>query len=331
MKLYFLFPQESSLASREISLLASIKARLLSLPNIVLAGSPNDADAILIHEEFSFKEWRYIRKLLADPIVGTWPHKTYTINTDDIASGLLRGVYTSLPRDRFHPGIHRAVPYAWYPNEKVLECPQATASKPKFLAAWRGNVSSNIKLRKKLIKICCNSSSMLAEVTQTGFNRHDDVEKKKYVDVVRSGQFSLCPAGWAPASWRIYESMAMGVSPVIIADSFVCPRGPDWGSFSIRIQENCLPHLESMLGRFSPNFKKMGKLARENWERFFMPDKVIDYYCAALLDCMRFQPQFSSREREVQRWKSWRMHWSNKWTLVQRLTTRVSNRLTIRC
>lgn len=327
IKLWFVSPDECPLASRDFSVLQAIKSELLSRPRVVLANSPAEADAIVIHEEFSFKEWRYISKLLADPVIGFYPHKTYTVNTDDIASGLLRGVYTSLPWNRFQPEFHRAVPYWWYPNEFVLEPPCAYAAEPKYLATWRGNIGSNPKLRKALCMECNRSSSMLAETTQSDFNLHGDLEKKHYVDVVRNGRFSLCPAGWAPTSWRIYESMAMGVAPVIIADFFVPPAGPDWDSFSLRIPEKELREMETVLHRHSPDFKKLGNLARAAWEEFFAPHKIIDYYCNSLLVCIRGQPESNSREGEVRRWKSLRMRWSNKWTIVQRLQARLSRSL----
>ena len=327
MNLYFLTPQDSALAARDTSFLNSIRAELLGRSGVSEAISPAEADAILIHEEFSFKEWRYIQKLLAAPVIGTYPHKTYTINTDDIASGLLRGIYTSLPRNRFDPAIHRAAPYMWYQNELVLERPTPTTTGPQFLATWRGNVSSNTKLRRSMIRACNCSTSMLAEPTHSWFNQHTVEEKRRYIDVVRNGRFSLCPAGCAAVSWRIYESMALGIAPVIIADAFMPPRGPDWDSFSVRIPESSLHHLEAVLQHYSPEYKSMGALARSAWEEFFLPSRIASYYCDALMELLCNRPQENSRGAELRRWQSFRMQWSNSWTILQRALKRAAAQL----
>jgi len=326
MKLWFVSPDESPLASRDPSLINAIRNEMLQHLDVGRAKSPNEADAIILHESFSFKEWRYVSKLLADPVTGPYPHKAYTVNTDDIATGLLAGLYTSIPRNRFQAQCHRAVPYFWYPNEWVLKPPCTGTRKPRFLATWRGNVGSNPKLRQALFEQCQGSSTMLAEATETGWNLHGEQEKRRYVDVLREGRFSLCPAGWAPVSWRIYESMALGVSPVIIADSFVPPDGPDWDRFAIRVPENSLHELETVLSEHSSAFDKMGMLALDAWREFFEPDKVIRYYGKSLLDCIRSRSGFCSRESELCRWRSLRMRWSNRWTFLQRLQTWVSQR-----
>ena len=96
----------------------------------------------------------------------------------------------------------------------------------KYLGTWRGNTKSNRKLRNQFLQgLPRNFPVFLVETTASWLN-HDISEKHHYVDVLLSGRFSLCPAGWAAVSFRIYESMALGICPVIIADELVPPNGP---------------------------------------------------------------------------------------------------------
>ena len=88
-KLRFLKRADSSLASEDDALILSIRAELLERPNIVEEGDCGEADAILMHESWAFREWRYIDKLLADPVIGRYSPKVYTVNNDDAATGLL--------------------------------------------------------------------------------------------------------------------------------------------------------------------------------------------------------------------------------------------------
>ncbi len=286
------------------------------------AATPKTADAIILHEQWSFKEWRYITKLLKDPVVGRHASKVYTINTDDAATGLLRGCYTSLPKRNFYPELHRAVPYYLYPNEIVLQYTHRPRPQPKYLATWRGNTTSNSKLRNRLVEICRQRPVFLIETTDSWLN-HDATEKSHYVNLLLSGRFSLCPAGLAAVTFRIYESMALGISPVILADEFVFPSGPTWDRFSVQIPERAVKDIESLLEHVSGSYLEMGHRAQEAWEHHFCPEKLAAYYSEALLSCMSTSLGSGSVDQELKRWRSFRTYWTNRWTLPQRLASKL--------
>lgn len=53
-------------------------------------------------------------------------------------------------------------------------------------------------------------------------------------------QFALCPAGWAPWSPRLFDAVAAGAIPVIIADNWNPPFADDfldYSRFSIRVPQ----------------------------------------------------------------------------------------------
>ena len=304
-------------------MLDGIRTDLLGRHGHRAASSPDVADAIILHEEFSFKEWRYVPRLIEDPIVGRYPNKVYTINTDDAANGLLRGVYTSLPKGRYNAQYHGIVPYAAFPNQAVLERRGEPRPEPKYLGTWRGNTKSNKRLRNHFYQVCNSSPLFLVETTQSWLN-HDGNEKQHYVDVLVSGRFSLCPAGWAAVSFRIYESMALGICPVIIADEFVPPHGPNWPDFSIRVPEADVSNLAVILEGFSDSYLEMGKMAKQAWEQYFSPERVNKYYADALLNCIRTGLNTGSSAKEIARWRSFMTYWSNHWTLPQRFMVKVN-------
>jgi hypothetical protein len=314
VKIHFLSHSQTPLSSPETSLLESVKAEILRRPDFVEVFRVEEADAIVLQEATSFKEWRYIAQLQSDSIVGKFPHKIYTINTDDSATGLLRGIYTSLPAHRFDPRLHRTVPYAASPVDTFYSRGQQADRAPKLLGSWRGNPKSN-RLRRRLLKTLAEHPRFQIENTESWFD-HPAAEKERYVDLLLSAKFSLCPAGWAGVTFRIYESMALGVCPVILADSFVPPQGPDWPSFSLRVPENKIGQLESILTQNENRHAEMGRRAREAWEQYFSPATVFGFYADALIACLR-EPR--SREAELKRWHSFRMHWNNRWTFPQRL------------
>lgn len=323
MKLRFLKPADTPLASADTQLLEALRAELLKRPDVVEVRDVEEADALILHEPWAFREWRYIDKLVADPIVGRFPQKVYTLNEDDAAAGLLRGIYTCLQRSRFDPKLHAAIPFVAQPNEEVAA--QAGTPRPPapLLATWRGNPKSNRKLRQGLLDVCARSPVFKAESTESWLNHGAD-EKRRYVELLRSGKFSLCPGGWAPASMRVFESMALGVAPAILADEFVEPAGPDWRTLSVKVREAELSSLQQTLEARAADYMAMGEAAHQAWQAYFRPDRIIPYYADALLGLIRNTRTDGSTAAEVARWRSPQMARLNGWTLPQRIANKVT-------
>jgi len=322
MKIGFLRPGDVPLASADVSLIESLRSELSGRPGVVVAGDFETADALVIHEPWAFREWRYIDRLIADPVIGRFSHKVYTVNSDDAATGLLRGLYCCLPRRRFDPRLHAAIPFFAQPNEHVRAQAGTPQEPATLLATWRGNPKSNRKVRGGLLSLYGGSSSIRVESTESWLN-HGDEEKLHYVRLLRSGKFALCPGGWGAASIRIFESMALGVAPVIIADEFVEPLGPDWPAFSLRVREADLGLLEAILAQHADRHEEMGVLAHAAWRKYFQPERLTAYYADALLSCMRANTGSGSIQSDRQRWRSRQMYRGNGWTVPQRLSNRL--------
>jgi hypothetical protein len=318
MKLYFLKRDLTSLSDHEAKALDAIKESLLA-KDVEEVFNPKKADAIIIQEENSFKNYRYIKNLELDGFISAYPEKVFTINTDDCATGLLRGLYTSLPRYRFNSSIHAIVPYIHFPNDLVFTAYEDKIN-PIYLASWRGNTKSN-SLRPKMVSLLGAKNEFYIEQTDSWLNHALD-EKKSYVNLIRASKFSLCPAGWAPVSYRIYESMALGKCPVIIADHFVPPKGPNWNSFALFYPEKDLGGLSSYLHSKKNLAADLGRTAYEAWQTYFCADVIKEYYANTLLSLIRQTPK-TSKEAELKRWRSLNMYWKNKWTLPQRVLNKI--------
>ncbi len=325
LKLHLIRAEHSELADPDDHLIDSLSLVFSRRPEVLLTKNLHSADFLIIEEAFSYKTWRYIERLMSDRIIGPNLHKVVTLNRDDGATGLLRGLYTSLTKRNFNPKRHRAVPYIQYPNEKVVTSAnhfgENDETEPPFLATWRGNIKSRLKLRGQLLRLYGSSPLFNLEATPSWMN-HNDAEQLRYIDVIKSGKFSLCPAGWAPVSFRIYESMALGVAPVIIADDFIPPVGPDWSCCSLRLSERNLSRLQQLCQSHTLTYSEIGKRAREAWERHFSPSVVLDYYVDTLLDLMLTSPP-ESLQAETAKLRSFSLFWANGWTLPQRALKRI--------
>ena len=321
MKLFFLTREFTLLAAANSAVLDNTKKALLSHATVEEVLNPDEADALIIHEEVSFKNFRYIKSLLADPIVSKHLAKTFTINFDDCATGLLKGLYSNIPKSRLNANHHIAVPYAEYFNELVFNDQTAEATKqPKYLASWRGNLRSN-KIRPTLLKYFRSMSDCIVEFSDSWLN-HPLEEKSNYISLMLDAKFSLCPAGWAPSSFRIYESMALGRCPVIIADDFTPPKGPNWHDFALFYPQNKLKDLHPFLKEHEPIAKEMGSKAKEAFENYFSAEMLPYYYADALIKLIN-NSRGASNDAEIKRWNSLQFNWSNGWTLPQRITNKI--------
>ena len=300
MNLCFLTPADTPLASTDAGLLDALRIEMLQRPGVVELKDVEAADALILHEPWAFREWRYIDRLVADPVVGRFAHKVFTVNTDDAAAGLLRGVYTCLRRSRFDPALHAAVPFLNQPNANVATMAGTPRPPARLLATWRGNTKSNRKLRQGLIDLYGNSPDFQVESTDSWLN-HDPEEQQHYVELLRSGRFSLCPGGWAPASMRIFESMALGVAPVLIADEFVEPKGPDWTTIALRVPEAELSSLQAQLESRADDYLAIGERAAQAWQAHFRYDRLMGYYADALFSLIQRNPKGGSMAAEVAR------------------------------
>jgi len=286
-------------------------------------GTFQEADICIIREFSSYKGHRYAKRLMEDRVLGPFLHKLLTINTEDGPTGLLKGLYTSLPKSRYDARVHRAVPYAVNPETPS----QAIPTRP-YLASWRGNVRSN-PIRRRLVALYGKSPGFQIEATESWFN-HDQRERMHYAELMKSSSFSLCPAGWAQATNRIYESMAQSVAPVIIADEYVPPSGPDWEKVALFIPESRIKALPTILAIKLDGAEIMGREAGAAWSAFFSPKAIHRYYASSLVDLVLSPDCITTSEAERNRINSLAIRWKNGWTFPQRVLSacdRFSSRL----
>jgi len=318
LNIYPLKKIHTPLADDRSEILENIELSLKSNDFINLNCSMDDANALVIQEKFSYKNFRYIRNLKNDPVFKKHANKIFTINTDDCATGLIKGLYTSLPRRRYNRRFHSIVPFDYFPNELILS--KEPKVKPDFLASWRGNPKSN-KIRNKIIKLLGNDMTFDVQSTNSWFN-HNVEEKRTYKNSLSHAKFSLCPAGWAPVTFRIYESMALGKCPVIIADEFVPPDGPDWKTFSVFVAEDKISNLKQILKKLEFSYDDLGEKAYQTWEKFFSPSNIYSYSATQLINLIQMSESPDVRS-EFKRWDSYQMYLNNNWTIPQRILNKV--------
>lgn len=246
---------------------------------------PEEADAILFAEDAHFDDYLF-RQLAQHPHLKRWPHKCFMYNEVDRPWGLLPGLYCSMPKWGFEPNRHRAFPYLATPNGNIEQAYlDGQANEPTQLFSFVGTGCNS--LRRRMMQQGRAQGGYIVDTS--GFNVWDCDESEKqqqgntFANTLAQSQFVLCPRGLGSSSFRLFETMQAGKTPVIIADNWVEPNHFDW-SFAVRLKENELGTLDTCLSSLAGEAKERGAAARTAWQQHYAPDKIFQSACLNLLE-----------------------------------------------
>jgi len=156
----------------------------------------------------------------------------------------------------------------------------------KYLFSFIGQGSAH-PVRKRIFNIKyekCFLSDTSGKVAWELPENDKEEYAKKYVEIGFDSKFMLCPRGASPNSYRLYESLEMGIAPVIISDEWVPTVGPKWEEFSIRIAEKDVESIPLILEKFEPVYIEMGKSAKNAYYDWFAKDKQFHYLVEAFVN-----------------------------------------------
>ena len=140
---------------------------------------------------------------------------------------------------------------------KIL-CSFQGAYTPKYLtqirkqiieAKWPENCSINNKnewfFQKDVYSTNQNSNLTIVN-SQEKTNDCED-----YNFLLLNSRYSLCPSGTGPNSIRLWESLAFGAIPIILADTLELPKHPLWIYSVLRIEEKQVELIPSILSKIT--------------------------------------------------------------------------------
>jgi len=172
-----------------------------------------------------------------------------------------------------------ATPYATI-GDRFISIPHLTndvdVSKKKaersMLFSFFGSVGSN-EVRRGLAILYPNNciNSDLLGLDEAAY-------AERYYETLGDSEFSLCPRNERISSARIFDSMAMGAIPIIIADGYKPPMHTviDWPSISITVRSGNVGKLgQSILQSFSKEkIASMRKRMGDVYEEYFSPEHL---------------------------------------------------------
>ncbi len=233
---------------------------------------PEAADLVLFVDNHMNPDWR-VRAMLEHPLLKQFPEKCMVYDERDHPWSVLPGVYVSMPAKYFDTGSQRA--WCYYTLSEKTAIP--SGAKPDLLYSFIGTpgprTSKGNKSRMGILSL--RDGRALIE-DSSGFIFYDDqgdaashaTRQRRFADAIGRSKFVLCPRGNGTSSIRMYEVMRSGRVPIIIADQWVAPIGPDWKKCSLHVPEIEVAGLPELLRKVESNWEEMAESAKIEYEKW---------------------------------------------------------------
>lgn len=146
----------------------------------------------------------------------------------------------------------------------------------KYAVSFVGRISTN-KIRKSMQRnLTSNNKALIID---------GSLNPQKYANIILRSYISLCPRGYGGSSFRFFESMQLGVVPMLVGDIDTRPFKEyiDWSQCSLYVRDSS--QIESEITRFSNRVLiEMGKEAKYIWENKLKYGKWCKYVINILTD-----------------------------------------------
>ena len=240
----------------------------------LLTDDPARADCILFVENHPARD-PYFFEVLRSPLYRRFKRKCVLYHDADQAVTSLPTISPSVERWQSGRGSKRSVHYVARLCENIAvnaATPQWNAER-RYLCSFVG--SSRTHASRKQLLDASYTDAFLSDTKDRRAWEMSGTQKAQYeaqyLEVLAESHFVLCPRGNGPCSYRLFESMQLGRSPIIIADEWMEIEGIDWNAFSIRIPERDIGRLQPILAARKSESLEMGRIARRVWEEHLAP------------------------------------------------------------
>jgi Exostosin family len=235
-----------------------------------LVDDPDQADIILFAENHAHGD-AYCLSVRHHPVYRRSPEKCFVYHDDDAAIAVLRGIYPSIRKRDYLVDRCRSAGYIARVHENDAIRYDPAPRTRRWLYSFLGEANSAV--RCSLLR-SAHPDGLIRDTTGVRMWQMEpgparDLFTKAYAETILDSQFVLCPAGYGPSSFRLFEVMEMGRVPVILSDQWVPMPGPRWDEFSVRVPECRVGEIAAILGNYSDRHEVMGQLARRAWEHWF--------------------------------------------------------------
>lgn len=264
---------------------STLRRVLVEHPYLFIESDPTAADLVV----FGSDEIGYINN---SALYHSYKRKSICITETDIPTFRLPGLYAANERSFFTASRTKTVNYFLSEIDRAnIAVRQLIGQKveKKYLYSFMGG--SNSWARKRLFRSLHSTEDTVIEATDSYNHWSNDRknaqakerQRQHYAQVMASSKFSLCPRGCGLSSYRLFESMSLGVAPVIISDKWRPVEGVDW-SFAIFLKERHIPGIDRIVRSHQGEWEGRGQAGQAEYKRLLGRDVVVSMLYRQMAD-----------------------------------------------
>jgi hypothetical protein len=253
----------------------AIRAVLSNNLSLFLECDPATADMVI----FGTDEVSYVEN---SDLYRACRTKSVCITETDTPTFRLPGLYAANNRSRLTQSRCRSMSYFISErdrgNPEIRRLIGQTFDK-RYLYSFMGG--SNSWARKRLFYHLVSTADTVIEATDTYNHWADDDQERvarsnqqrRYANIMAASRFALCPRGCGLSSYRLFESMSLGIAPVIIADDWRPIAGIDW-DFALFVRERHIAQIDSIVRSHAEEWVERGSLAAQTYRDHFAAETI---------------------------------------------------------
>jgi hypothetical protein len=213
------------------------------------------------------------------------------------------------------------------PNPEIAKVAGLKFDK-RYLYSFMGKANS--WPRKRLFRYVHSSSDTLIETAHSYHHWANDAhesskegQRRRYAEVMASSKFALCPRGCGISSYRLFESMSLGVCPVVISDSWRPIEEIDW-NFALFVPERKISQIDQVMRSHADEWEERGAGAFAAYSEFLHPDviaSIVHKKSSELLKSYHFYREAAMSMVAHTRFAGLRLNW-----VLYRLTKHIALR-----
>jgi hypothetical protein len=247
-----------------------------------IVSDPEEADYVLISNLPLDVEQSALRN---HPLFPRYLHKSYALWDAWNTPRLLPGVYVNATRrsafGRFRTGSYALLhPDFKNPYVEAFESAPHAQRNPDLLFSFLGRDCH--PCRAEIFRARYGRDDLLIEETSrfnafTHEKEGKEAAQRRYLEISLRSKFILCPRGVGASSIRLFESLRLGIAPIIISDAWLPCVGPAWERAAILVKEADVGRLDQIVSAYEPRWREMGVAAREIHETFFSEKNYFNF------------------------------------------------------
>ncbi|MBI4819131.1 MAG: exostosin family protein [Deltaproteobacteria bacterium] len=263
-----------------------------------LTSSPDTADIILVVGIGNTpRENEYLDQLAELDVIRKHANKCFTISHRAEPLVLNRGIYESARSNLLTWGRVKTGGYAcsgsFNSHVKSHVATSARDRGKKYLLSFVGRRSHPI--RQRLFDIQFSRSDVLIK-DSSDFRMWSEKDptvredrQREYYEILLATKFSLCPRGIGAGSIRLFESLKLGVVPIVISDGWIAPRCAEWSRCTITVKERHILDVERIASEHESKYEEMSRLAIDCYESRFSEASYFNYIVESCTSMARTQ------------------------------------------